>query len=74
METLELICSWPETWPMGRRISLNCELGTDSALIRSSEVCAAAIPLEPKNRLSPYSWVKRPALVLRFMSAGVKLP
>ncbi|MOA17652.1 hypothetical protein D3C78_1379160 [compost metagenome] len=53
---------------------MNCELGTDSALIRSSEVCAAAIPLEPKNRLSPYSWVKRPALRLRFISAGAKLP
>ncbi|MNF94363.1 hypothetical protein D3C84_770730 [compost metagenome] len=49
----ELICNWPENCGTGISSSLNWVLGTDSPFTTSTGPWAAAIPLAPKNSVSP---------------------
>ncbi|MNH30844.1 hypothetical protein D3C79_911600 [compost metagenome] len=60
--------------PVGRTVSLNCEFGTDSSLIRSSGAWPPAMPLTPKNKLSPHSSVCRPRRTVVGLSARSNLP
>ncbi|MNT45192.1 hypothetical protein D3C72_1817590 [compost metagenome] len=53
---------------------MKVELGTDSSLIRSSGAWPPAMPLAPKNRLSPHSRVWRPRRTVAGLSATSKRP